>query len=63
MNKETLKDYLCWLIDKDYIKNFDRTNTSVRINCETNKSVIVNCEYIFEFYQEKREQKINEILK
>ncbi len=52
MNKETLKEYLCWLIDNNYIKISN-------IHCMGGIFVKYKNKYIFE----KREQKLNDILK
>lgn len=50
MNKEQFKEYVCWLIDRDYLKHNN--------DC---KGWIYN--FMNEYIQETREQKINEILK
>jgi hypothetical protein len=55
MNKETLKEFLCWMVDKEYIR---------LVNSQLVGSLSKTIREIeMEFYQEKREQKINEILK
>jgi len=69
MNKETLKEYLCWLIDKGYIF-YDNGYLEYRFPLDDKKNRFTwyidkdgnNC-VMNEFLQEKREQKINEILK
>jgi hypothetical protein len=56
MNKETLKEFLSWLVDKGYIH---------LVNSQCTKAIHLSRtmrEMEMEFYQEKRDQKLNDLL-
>lgn len=51
MNKETLKEFLSWMVDKEYI-NLTEANPHLSITIRDAK---------MEFYQEKRDKKLNDL--
>ena len=59
MNKETLKEYLSWMVDKGYIH---LVGSHLLGSQAIHLSKAIR-DIEMEFYQEKREQKLNEILK
>ena len=48
MNKETLKKYLCWLVDKDYIDVYET-------------EIVIDIKYFKEYLQEMREKNLKEL--
>lgn len=52
MNKETLKEFLSWLVDKGYIHFIQTKGLHLLKNMR---------EIEMEFYQEKRDEKLNDL--
>ena len=52
MNKETLKEFLSWLVDKGYINLTEANSLHLSRTMKNAK---------MEFYQEKRDKKINDL--
>ena len=52
MNKETLKEFLCWIVDKEYIHLVSGKSLHI---LKTIRDIEM------EFYQERRDEKLNEL--
>jgi hypothetical protein len=64
MNKETLKEFLCWMVDKEYIQlvHSHLVGSHLLGSQAIHLSKTIR-DIEMEFYQEIRDKKLNDILK